>query len=536
MPPSEAEVLSALILLRDTPNELINSHRGVALQTLEQIRQALNKERIEDETCQNSVDAENTRGSVRDVDIAEARVSQKVDSTRTTNPSPPTQMNNPLSLLACGISKPLSNATKKRKRQVINDPLSVTIIKSVKEKLSLIREFCKSRASLSEILQTEQEIQFADKRIDHLKQIDGNKNPSEEQKLLKGLSQLSLAQQFMNWETERGWKTRANVLYDQIQENGAKGPSDSKRPARNMTRFVRDHGYPEPDQNVVRKGIQRGTNQLLFLKVLKSSSTSPAQKEAVRGMLAPITIFEYALFQKIGVSELPMLAQSVLQEHEQSGFLPEGQSNEAITLLESAQLISPWFENMNGDFEMISRIDARGPRDLRPPVKPTASNVASGHADSDTHLPFPNYSSEDGISNCLSNSADYPSMNSHELTTFSTFPSAESSTQRRPSDASFIPPQGVPEEVEIFQNTGSHDLAQIARSTSDINRGLTRNSDSYRMPHDISSFCTPPSALIQQPFQRPEIRNTLRADLHVRCTYFQGRRNQRDSEKCDNSQ
>lgn len=114
---------------------------------------------------------------------------------------------------------------------------------------------------------------------------------------------------------------------------------------------------------------------------------------------------------------------------------------------------------MNGDFEMILRINARGPPDLRPPVKPIASNVASGHTDSDTYLPFPNYSSEDRISNCLSNSADYPSMNSYKLTTFSTFPSAESSTQRRPSDASFIPPQGVPKEVEIFQNTGSHDMA-----------------------------------------------------------------------------
>lgn len=77
---------------------------------------------------------------------------------------------------------------------------------------------------------------------------------------------------------------------------------------------------------------------------------------------------------------------------------------------------------------MILRINAQGPQDLRPPIKPTASNIASGHTDSDTHLLFPNYSSEDRISNYLSNSADYPSINSHKLTTFSTFPSAESST------------------------------------------------------------------------------------------------------------
>ncbi|KAL5337189.1 hypothetical protein BJX70DRAFT_370198 [Aspergillus crustosus] len=76
-------------------------------------------------------------------------------------------------------------------------------------------------------------MQFADKRVDHLKQVDGNKTPSEQQKLLKGLSQLSLAQQFTAWETEHGWKSRLSPLYDKI---GVAGVEANGRGGR-MTQF-----------------------------------------------------------------------------------------------------------------------------------------------------------------------------------------------------------------------------------------------------------------------------------------------------------
>lgn len=73
-------------------------------------------------------------------------------------------------------------------------------------------------------------MQFADKRVDHLKQVDGNKTPSEEQKLLKGLSQLSLAEQFTAWETENGWKSRADSLYDKIRVVGVNGERELSVP------------------------------------------------------------------------------------------------------------------------------------------------------------------------------------------------------------------------------------------------------------------------------------------------------------------
>ncbi|BAE61685.1 unnamed protein product [Aspergillus oryzae RIB40] len=109
------------------------------------------------------------------------------------------------------------NTTKKRKRETIRESPFAKLTRLVAKRLPNIIQFCESKASLSDILQNEQELQFADKRVDHLKQVDGNKTPSEEQKLLKGLSQLSLAEQFTAWEIENGWKSRVDTLYDEIR-------------------------------------------------------------------------------------------------------------------------------------------------------------------------------------------------------------------------------------------------------------------------------------------------------------------------------
>ncbi|KAF7589589.1 hypothetical protein BBP40_004049 [Aspergillus hancockii] len=362
MAPHETEVLSALNLLRNAPSDLLNAHRHLALQTLTQIGRLLDTNWNENEHLSRGIDVENGNRPSGNAIIPETVIPQADAPSQIVDLRIPVHERNsidlPVSLpgpepAVLSSTGSLQNATRNRKRQTVRDSPSAKLIKLVKERLPCILEFCKSKSSLSDILQNEQELQFADKRVDHLKQVDGNKTPSEEQKLLKGLSQLSLAEQFTTWETKHGWKCRADILYDKIRVVGTKDKNGAIRAkcAGKMSRFVREHGYPKSDHNVVRKGIQRGITQLLFLKSMQEISATPIQKRAVRGILALVTIFEPASFQSIPIFELPTLARALLEGHDGD-----------VTLV-SERDISKWFENMTGDFEMVSQTTKRGRRD-----------------------------------------------------------------------------------------------------------------------------------------------------------------------------
>ncbi|KAB8257978.1 hypothetical protein BDV32DRAFT_76978 [Aspergillus pseudonomiae] len=465
MAPQETEVLSALNLLRNTPSDILNAHRHLALQTLAQIGRLLNASSHENEHLSRGIDVEYGDGSSGNAIISNTMIPQTGAHSQVIDLRFPGHEGNSINLPIsvrdpepAVLSKTNSpeNTTRKRKRETIRDSPSTKLIKLVTKRLPCIVQFCKSKASLSDILQNEQELQFADKRIDHLKQVDGNKTPSEEQKLLKGLSQLSLAEQFTAWETENGWKSRLDTLYDKIRvartedQNG----TVSVKCAGKMTRFIREHGYPESDHNVVRKGIQRGISQLLFLKSMEEVSTTPIQKRAVRGILAVVTVFEAASFQSISFLELRPLGEALLN------------GDKGVDTLVLEHDVSKWFENMIGDFEMISQTTKRGRRD---PLRTT-------------HTP-----------------SHVPSLNSHELTTFSTLPQVESNNQRMQLHSSFIGFQARPGEAGVLPNTGSHDLAQFSRSTTNANCVLTGNSNPCSESHELSLFSRGPSSVSAQP-------------------------------------
>lgn len=390
------------------------------------------------------------------------------------------------------------DATRKWKRLFAQSLSSAKLIKAVKQQLPSVLKFCKDNTSLSNILQNEQEMQFEDKRVDHLKQVDGNKTPSEEQKPLKGLSQLSLAQQFTAWETEHGWKSKVDNLYEKIRAVGAGDKTAATGRAGRMTQFVRDHGYPKSDQNVVRKGIQRGIIQHLFLKVMQEISTTPVQKKAVQGMLAQATIFEHALFQSIRIPELPSLTKSLLKDYGGNSETREGaRSNHTDISFGSEDEISEWFENMTGDFEMISQMTKRGRRN---PLQNTHALYHLANESVDAHPRHDDcLSDKSENSSRQANPTVYPSIDSHELTTFSTLPRAEPNGQRMPLQSSSMEFQARPEEDGMLSNTGSHDLAQFSRNTSDASCVLTSNSNSCGQSHELSLFSRLPSSGLAQP-------------------------------------
>ncbi|GMG16856.1 unnamed protein product [Aspergillus oryzae var. brunneus] len=462
MAPQETEVISALNLLCNTPGDILNAHRHLALQTLVQIGRLLNTSRNENEHLLHGIDVEHGNGSSENAVIPKTVIPQTDASSEIIDLPVHAKDSINLPVTVSGsepavLSKTNSseNTTKKRKRETIRESPFAKLTRLVAKRLPNIIQFCESKASLSDILQNEQELQFADKRVDHLKQVDGNKTPSEEQKLLKGLSQLSLAEQFTAWEIENGWKSRVDTLYDEIRVARTEGQNGtvSARCAGKMTRFVREHGYPESDHNVVRKGIQRGITQILFLRSMEEVSTTPIQKRATRGILALVTIFEAASFQTISNLELQALGEALLK------------GNEGDKTLMLVHDVSKWFENMTGDFKMISQTTKRGRRD------PLQTTHAPSHV---------------------------PSINSHELTTFSTLPRVESNSQGMPLHPSLIEFQARPGGAGMLPNAGSHDLAQFSRNTTNANCVLTGNPNPYSESHELSLFSRGPSSVSAQ--------------------------------------
>lgn len=439
MIPREAEVLSALKLIHDTPIEILIVHRELAMQTWRQVGRVFDACCDANETIPPGLGPGNAdrlleRGAARTGQLSHFNAPPEECNTGSQangplTPSETTSISLPSMSSASGGRGP----TRKRKRPTEVD-LHSKLMKATKRRLPGVLQLCKSKTSLSEILQNEQEMQFADKRIDHLKQVDGNLSPSDEQKLLKGLSQLSLARQFTLWETERGWKARADTLYERIQaaRNGAKDQLNGAKCRGKISRFVRDHGYPDADHNVVRKGIQRGTMQMVFRRLLNDVFAAPEHNPVVEGLLALVTIFEYSLFQNISISELPILTNLLFNEYESNSNATASSSNDNLTFnVTSTREISQWFHNMSDDFEMISRNTKRvqqGGSTRRP-----GALAATGQGQS-----------------CQPDVTVFPNINSHELASFSTVPSNA--------------PNG--EEIDPSPNETSHDLAHFSIYTS----------------------------------------------------------------------
>lgn len=222
-------------------------------------------------------------------------------------------------------------------------------------------EFSKHRISLSAILYNEQERQYTDKRVNHLKRVFGNRTPDSEEKLLKGLSQISLARQFSEWESERGWKCRVDDLYHKIclmrqrsclkstgnNWNGNEGPGN--KCTGKISRYIRDRSYPRSDQSVVNSGIKKGTIQLAF-RMLLNDSLSDFGEHAVEGMFAMVTIFEFTEFQSLKIEDMPQLIDLLVKEAAAST-----ESHADASILRSMEAISPWFKRMGSDFELVHR-------------------------------------------------------------------------------------------------------------------------------------------------------------------------------------
>ncbi|KAJ5504624.1 hypothetical protein N7463_007498 [Penicillium fimorum] len=485
MPSQEIEVLSAFNLLCNTTSETIQSHRELATKTIKHIVKILDTSANID-TVINVVEcgvAHSPPESIPDAEISHlssttSRSSQHIDS------QDPFNSQHPIITSSIQTSHDIS---RKRKRGKNERSFSVQLLQRVKQRLSHILDFSKQQASLSEILHGEQETQYRDKRVDHLKQVDGNKTPSNEQKLLKGLSQISLAQQFTAWERKRGWKAKVDELYDNLQQASANVDYQQIRNNRSgkIVRYIRDHGYPQSDHNVLKKGISRGVNQLLFERLMSDACVDQDGHAAVHGVVAMVTIFEYGQFQCLKLADLPQIIALLLEEKEK-------------VFADAAKEISVWFVHISSDFQLISRNPGRSMQKVQAQNNHTQPLVTAREADA--YSAAQNNASEAHAQSFQFNGTVFPRMSPHELSSFSTVPQNGSTVPQNGQDAleqhanaSFSAVRFDDSALASTQSTAIHELAEFSTVPNHVTHDYTGLSFADVIPHELSSISTNPA-------------------------------------------
>lgn len=375
MPASEPDILSALRVLTDAPREILQTHRDLALHILEQIRNVLLTDSygearvVTNLTCakfgqqnsnlrassgcihpQRSADSEsssapsNHDASVEDCNFHDNSNSHDPQSSdviefghfNAVSPAPPFVIREP-------------TYPRKRKRDSPKPNRPARVFQAVQKHIRDLVQFSKSKPSLHMMLRNEQNVNRVDLRVDHIKRVDGNKTPSFQEQLLKGLCQISLARQFTAWELERGWPSRVEELRSHLSES----PRQSNRRKRGkVSQYIRNTGFPVSDHGAINKAICRGTVQLLFKFLIEEAVGSSGQQSLVEGLFSGVTIFEPFLFQSLKINELPQIIDLLLESENDLGT-PSTEEVSSGRLLSSLKAVNAWSESIQSDFETI---------------------------------------------------------------------------------------------------------------------------------------------------------------------------------------
>ena len=352
---SESDILCALRTLQKAPGGILYAYRDLALQVLDQIKSVLSstgEEEPERHTSQlaDGIDTDHAllRGTSFNHPILRGD-EVSASGCRSTRSS----FNDliPSSVLSDVLSSSGSTAsdqasTKKRKRGDGQIDRPAKLLAAVKQRLPELEDFSK-KDSHHWLLYGQ-----GDARLEYIKRIDGNKTPSNQDRLLKGLCQISLAQQFTSWERGRGWDSRVDQLGEQIHtftasENAGEWKS-SKRSGR-ISQYIREKGYPKSEHSVANKAICRGTNQLAFLCLVEEAFKGFSRAQ-VDGTFAAVTIFQYAEFQALKLYELPKILDLLREERYCDAA---NDANKSESLLWRLCNVTAWSKGMQSDFESI---------------------------------------------------------------------------------------------------------------------------------------------------------------------------------------
>jgi hypothetical protein len=382
MPTSESDILSAFKILHDAPEEIIKAHRDVALQTLEQLRVTLtanlngemgtatdpstessrqhnptqpsdtvfysqrpDHRRHPSTSRENEIHASATAALANNRDLYLEAANQPTQESGSTGSMQSHTCNQSHSSIG---QRP--NASRKRKRAQPKPSGPVRLVQALREHAPDFVQFCRTKPSLQNMLQPDDVCKALDLRVDHIKRVDGNKTPSAQERLLKGMCQISLAQQYLNWEAERGFPSRMRDLRARTSTSSdPKGQRGGK-----ISQYIRDAGYEFSDHHTVNKAICRGTVQVLFKSLLEEGLKPSGHQCLVEGILSGVAIFEPFLFQTLKINELPRVVDLLVQSldlHATATTLEEKEA--ASRFLHFLEAIDAWSEEEQSSFHIL---------------------------------------------------------------------------------------------------------------------------------------------------------------------------------------
>ncbi|KAJ5873288.1 hypothetical protein N7455_003831 [Penicillium solitum] len=367
MPVSEAETISALQVLLNSSKEILQAHRDLTLQTLEQVRSVLAVKPHNNNTTSSNIQAgplplcnnENLENhssrqlgesSYSPASVFEDRSHAAADPTelpRTTE----TEGNHDAEPETLDALAQVN--IRKRKREPATETRLAKLLQAIEKHLPKFVEFSQNTASLFDLLDNVQGRGSFYMRLDHIKRIDGNKTPNEKERLLKGLCQVSLAREFTAWERERGWSTRVDQLYSQIC--GSEVQRSKKRQGK-ISQYLRDIGCCESDRSVANKALCQGTIQLLFKRLTEEALGDSAPEGVAGGLFSVVAVFEFHQFQLLTVEQLPQLIDFLIPKDAHLGPGDYAYNHRSLrSSFRSVKEAAAWSESLQSDFESYCR-------------------------------------------------------------------------------------------------------------------------------------------------------------------------------------
>jgi hypothetical protein len=367
MPVSEAETISALRVLLKSSKEILQAHRDLTLQTLEQVRSVLVVKSHNNTTASSNIQAEPLpfcnnenlenhssrqlgESSYSPASVLEEQSHAAADPTERNHDADPETLN----ALA-------QVNTRKRKREPALETRLAKLLQAIEKHLPKFVEFSQNTSSLFDLFDNVQGRGSFYMRLDHIKRIDGNKTPNEKERLLKGLCQVSLAREFTAWERERGWSTRVDQLYSQIC--GSEVQRSKKRQGK-ISQYLRDIGCCDTDRSVANKALCQGTIQLLFKRLTEEALGDSAPEEVTGGLFSVVAVFEFHRFQLLTVEQLPQLIDFLIPKDVHLGSRDYAHSHRSLrSSFHSVKEAAAWSESLQSDFESYCRANCLAMRD-----------------------------------------------------------------------------------------------------------------------------------------------------------------------------
>jgi hypothetical protein len=184
-----------------------------------------------------------------------------------------------------------------------------------------------------EVISTRRKMRLNDIRLEDIRQIDGNPNPTNEDKLFRGVAQRSLALQFSAFQSGMSEKSRC-------RRQGL------------IPTFVRSH-LDVTNTGFAQQCIQAGQKQLRTEQALRKATGKEENLLAGTGISA-LTALTITPFKNLRIGQIPSFIQNLLSDSAKINLAaPGGSGNRAFHVLEALEQISEWFNDFQRSYDGV---------------------------------------------------------------------------------------------------------------------------------------------------------------------------------------